>query len=46
MCINPKTGERQKMQFFVGALGASGLIYAEAHISQKSRDWIGTWLLS
>ena len=38
--INPQTGERQKVEIFVGVLGASGLIYAEAHWSQSLPNWV------
>jgi len=38
--IDPETGEVKKVQIFVGVLGASGLIYAEAHESQSSPNWI------
>ena len=39
--VDPRTGEIQKTQIFVGVLGASGLIYAEAHKSQQLPNWIG-----
>jgi len=38
--IDPETGEIQKAEIFVGVLGVSGLIYAEAHKSQSSANWI------
>ena len=38
--IDPKSGEIKKMQIFVGVLGASGLIYAEAHTSQSLPNWV------
>lgn len=38
--INPNTGEVQKAEIFVAVLGASGLIYAEAHWSQSLPNWI------
>lgn len=38
--IDPKTGETQEMQVFVGVLGASGYIYCEAHRSQSLPNWI------
>lgn len=38
--IDPHTGEIKKVQIFVGVLGASGLIYAEAHERQNSPNWI------
>ncbi len=37
--INPETGEKRKAQLFVGVLGASGLIYAEAHWDQSLPNW-------
>lgn len=36
---NPETGETRQAQVFVGVLGASGLIYAEAHWSQSLPNW-------
>ena len=38
--LDPKTGEAQEMQVFVGVLGASGYIYCEAHRSQSLPTWI------
>jgi len=38
--IDPKNGEITKMQIFVGVMSASGLIYAEAHPSQSSPNWV------
>ena len=38
--IDPQSGEIKKMQIFVGVLGASGLIYAEAHPSQNLPNWV------
>lgn len=38
--INPSSGEIHQAQIFVGVLGASNYIYAEAHWSQKIPDWI------
>lgn len=38
--VDPKTGETQEMQVFVGVLGASGYIYCEAHRSQSLPNWI------
>ncbi|MFC5435993.1 IS21 family transposase [Rhodanobacter umsongensis] len=35
-----KTGEKRSAQIFVGCLGASGYVYAEAIPSQKVEDWI------
>ena len=40
--IEPSTGELREASIFVSALGASGLIYAEATLSQKLPDWIGS----
>lgn len=37
---DPKTGLIQAAQLFVGVLGASNYIYAEAHWSQQIPDWI------
>jgi transposase len=38
--IDPKTGIEHSVEIFVGVLSASGLIYAEAHPSQRLPDWI------
>lgn len=38
--IEPKTGVEHNVEIFVGVLSASGLIYAEAHPSQRLPDWI------
>jgi transposase len=38
--INPATGEIQEAQIFVGALGASQFIFAEATAAQQIPDWI------
>ncbi|MTI12011.1 IS21 family transposase, partial [Sansalvadorimonas verongulae] len=41
--VNPKTGEiAHKAQIFVAVLGASNYTYAEATLSQKSEDWLGS----
>jgi transposase len=40
--MNPKTGELRQAQFFVAALGASNLTYAEATWTQGLSDWIGS----
>ena len=40
--IDPDTGEIRSAQIFVAALGASGLLYAEASWSQD----LGSWLLA
>ena len=39
--IDPKTGEINQVELFVGALGASGYTYAEATLSQELACWIG-----
>ncbi|CAH1662231.1 MULTISPECIES: IS21 family transposase [unclassified Chelatococcus] len=39
--IEPITGEAQAMKLFVGALGASSYVYAEARPSEGLADWIG-----
>lgn len=39
--IDPGTGEIRYAQIFVGALGASGLLYAEASWSQDLGSWLG-----
>ena len=38
--INPATGEIHEAQIFVGALGASQFIFAEATAAQQIPDWI------
>ena len=38
--IDPHTGEVREAEIFVAVLGASGLIYAEAHWSQSLPNWI------
>lgn len=40
--IEPDTGEIQTAQIFVGCLGGSSLIFAEATASQSLADWIGS----
>jgi len=37
--IDPLTGEVHKVEIFVGVIGASGLIYAEAHWKQSLAHW-------
>ena len=37
----PTTGEERLVELFVGVLGASGLIYAEATPSQDLPSWVG-----
>jgi transposase len=39
--VDPKTGEEIAVELFVGVLGASGLIYAEATRSQDLPSWVG-----
>jgi transposase len=39
--IDPTTGEEVAVELFVGVLGASGLIYAEATRTQDLPSWIG-----
>jgi transposase len=42
-CIwDTSTGERIKVELFVAALGASNFTYAEASMTQRSRDWIAS----
>lgn len=41
--VNPKTGEiAHNAQIFVAVMGASNYTYAEATLSQKSEDWLGS----
>lgn len=40
--MDPATGEVREAQFFVAALGASNLTYAEAAWTQGLSDWIGS----
>jgi transposase len=39
--IDPTTGEEVAVELFVGVLGASGLIYAEATRRQDLASWVG-----
>lgn len=39
--VDPKTGEERAVELFVGVLGASGVIYAEATPSQDLPSWVG-----
>lgn len=39
---DPKTGERQAVEFFVAVLGASNFTYAEATATQRSQDFIAS----
>ena len=38
--IDPHTGEITQAEIFVGVLGASGLIYAEAQTDQSKPNWV------
>ena len=40
--VDPQTGEIRPAQIFVAVLGASGYTFAEATMSQKLPDWIGS----
>jgi transposase len=40
--IDPKSGEIYKAEIFVGCLGASQLIFAEATATQQLEDWINS----
>lgn len=40
--IDSATGEIVKAQIFVGSVGASSFIYAEATRSQQTHDWLGS----
>jgi transposase len=40
--LDPKTAEIHKAQIFVGCLGSSSFIFAEATASQSLPDWIGS----
>jgi len=37
--VDPHTGEIHKVEIFVGVVGASGLIYTEAHWNQSLTHW-------
>lgn len=39
---DPITGEIKQIPVFVGAIGVSGYLYAEATLTMKIRDWIGS----
>ncbi|MBD3337327.1 MAG: IS21 family transposase [Candidatus Eisenbacteria bacterium] len=39
--VNPETGEIRPVELFVGVLGASDLIYAQATLDQTLESWIG-----
>ncbi|MGH8524274.1 MAG: IS21 family transposase [Gammaproteobacteria bacterium] len=38
--VDPQTGELRPVELFVGVLGASGLIYAEASADQSLTSWV------
>ena len=40
--VNRLTGEETPAELFVGVLGASSYVYAEASLTQKLTDWIGS----
>lgn len=40
--IDQKTGETHNTQIFIAVMGASNYTYAEATLSQKVEDWIGS----
>ncbi len=40
--VDPQTGEIRLTQIFVAVLGASGYTFAEATMSQRLPDWIGS----
>ena len=40
--VDPKTGEIEEVEFFVGALGASSYTYAEATLTQELHNWVGS----
>ncbi len=40
--VNRKTGEIHNTQVFIAVMGASNYTYAEATLSQKIEDWIGS----
>jgi transposase len=40
--VDPRTGEVRTVELFVAVLGASNRTYAEATLTQKSADWIGS----
>jgi transposase len=40
--VDPKTGEPIEVELFVAVLGASNYTYAEATLSQRGPDWIGS----
>ncbi|HTA14236.1 MAG TPA: IS21 family transposase [Solirubrobacteraceae bacterium] len=40
--VDPKTGECQEVELFIGVLGASNYTFAEATLTQRVQDWIGS----
>lgn len=40
--VDPKSGEIHEVELFIGCLGASGYIYAEATRTQQLQDWISS----
>lgn len=40
--VDPVTGELRQAQIFVGVLGASHYVFAEATWTQQSADWLGS----
>ena len=40
--VDPHTGEIRDVELFIGCLGASGYIYAEATLTQQLPDWISS----
>ena len=40
--VDPQTGEILEVELFIGRLGASGYIYAEATLTQQLPDWIAS----
>lgn len=40
--VDPATGEATEVELFVAVLGASNYTYAEATLTQKIADWIGS----
>jgi hypothetical protein len=42
--VDAKTGERIEVELFVAVLGASNYTFAEASLTQRSRDWIESQL--
>jgi transposase len=40
--VDPQTGEILEVELFIGCLGASGYIYAEATLTQQLPDWIAS----